>query len=165
MEYAPGVARTALVRALNRRATRKRYADMLGGLLSSWCRFVTSSVLIVAFVSGMAAHAEAGEVRNLAPGISSMCGRETKTSVNPLIVCGWFSTITCSLWMPIFHGAHARFFLRSSVDTHERIRTFLSIDESGIVRYQVNSAVVSCEADDPVAFGETVGRVRAARRV
>ena len=39
------------------------------GFLRSFCMFAVSPVLAVAVVGGIAAHAEPGEVKNLAPGV------------------------------------------------------------------------------------------------
>jgi cyclase len=47
----------------------ERYADMSVGFHRSLCRFAVSPVLAVALVGGIAAHAEPGEVKNLAPGV------------------------------------------------------------------------------------------------
>jgi glyoxylase-like metal-dependent hydrolase (beta-lactamase superfamily II) len=47
----------------------ERYADMSVGFLRSLCRFAVSPVVAFALVGGITAHAEPGEVKNLAPGV------------------------------------------------------------------------------------------------
>jgi cyclase len=64
----------------------ERYAAMSVGFLRSMRRFAVSPILAVALVSGIAAHAEPGEVKNLAPGVYVWQGdREKREPAN----CMW----------------------------------------------------------------------------